>query len=109
MTEDNLWKEVYSSVNSCDIEQGIIDIKIVTNQLKEMTRYIHEDLETYKFKTYPHEQKLKLYTLEENITEILRFWTCFEGDRCEKHLMSAFKDFYNSLVEFLLILKRYRN
>ena len=27
MTEDNQWKEVYSSVNSCDIEQGIIDIK----------------------------------------------------------------------------------
>ena len=105
MTENNLWKKVHSSVNSCDIEQGIIDIKIVTDQLKEMTQCIRKNPETYKFKTYPNEQKLKLYTLEENITEILRFWTYFEGDRCEKHLMSAFKAFYNSLVEFLLILK----
>lgn len=43
--------------------------------------------------------------MEENIAEILRFWTCFEGNRCENHLMSAFKKFYNSLVECLLVLK----
>lgn len=105
MIENNLWEKVHSSENSCDTEQGIIDIKIVTDQLKEMTRYIHEDPETYKFKTYPHEQKLKLYILEENITEILRFLTCFEEDRCEKHFMSVFKKFYDSLVKFLLAVK----
>ena len=105
MIENNLWEKVHSSENSCDTEQGIIDIKIVTNQVKEMTKYVHEDPETYKFKTYSHEQKLKLYTLEENITEILRFWTCFEKDRCEKHLVSVFKKFYDSLVKFLLAVK----
>lgn len=40
MIENNLWKIVHSSKNSNNVEQGINDIKIVTDQLKEMRKYI---------------------------------------------------------------------
>ena len=105
MIENNLWEEVYSSKNTCDIEQGIADIKIVTDQLKEMTKCIQKDPKECKLKMYSPELYFNFCTMEENITEILKFWTCFEGDRDEEHLRHTFKKFYDSLVEYLLTLK----